>query len=812
MKKNKNLNFLTKGCTSLFVMVLVVLVSSHALYAQGVNMDKYITLTVMAHQKISLALRATEANTPIKIVSGTQTYEVNVNTDWTDANDYISRSTTMTIYGDLNGFDCSYNNNKLTGINVEQNPTLTALHCMYNQLNSLDVSANTALEVLYCYHNEINNLDISNNTSLTTLRCEINNLASLNVANGINDKMIQMRATHNPSLLCIQHDEGFEPSSNPCQNTSPLHGWCKDAIAKWNTECVNEVDTNKYIKLTVMPNRNIELDLKTVEDSIPIQIVGGSKIYNVIVSNRFWTFGSYSSSDTIMTIYGNIKEFKCAYNEANIQGIDASSAASMTYLDCQNNQIKYLNVSTDTALRQLFCSENQLTNLNVSNNTALTDLDCSINKITNLDLSHNLALITLDCGGNRLTNLDVSTNTDLKHLSCRSNQITNLDVSANTTLNYLNCGNNKLTDLDVSANTDLQELFCYSNLFTNLDLHNNIVLNYLDCGDNRFSNLDVSANTALQHLHCDDNQLTDLDVSANTTLQDLHCDGNQLSDLDLSHNPALNDLKCQENQLTSLDVRANTALEFLYCFDNQLTELCVNYNTLLRQLKCSNNPLKNLDVSDNTALLVLYCHHNQLTNLDIHNNTLLVNLICANNYLKQLDLSRNTDLMRLNCSNNYIKKLDISNNKALTELLCHHNNLYILNVANTNNAQMMGMYAFNNFNLDCIQHDEGFDPSTDCRWKKDDTAEWNTNCAEGVEENVLLESNVQLYPNPTHKEITVKINGTDLQHISVYNAQGTKVLESTSSRLNLQSLGIGIYFVEITTTNGEIVYKKLVKE
>ncbi len=791
MKENNMLRFSAKGFKSLFVMVLVALISTQTLHAQGVNMDKYITLTVTPNQQISLAFRASVANTPIKVVSGTREYNVNAGNDWTSADDYLSGSSTMTIYGNLDGLDCSFNYNKLTNINTDNNTSLQALHATYNHLTDLDMSANTALKVLLCYNNEIKNLDISANTALQMLRCESNALRSLNVANGNNTRIVQMRATNNPNLICIQHDEGFDPSSNPCQSSQPFHGWCKDAIAQWNTECVNEIDTSKYIRLRVEPNKNIELDFKTVADSALVQIVSGSDIYNEIASDTYWTFGHYVSGDTVMTIYGDIQAFKCAYNGEDIQGLYVSPNIAMTYLDCHNNQIKYLNISADTALTELICSENQLTTLNVSNNTALTNLDCRFNSINNLNINRNTALTELNCTVNQLSKLDLDANTSLTKLYCKGNHLTNLDVSANTELTTLYCSNNNLSTLDITHNTLLTELGCSSNQITNLD---------------------VSANTALQQLYCGKNHIDSLDLSQNTALTDLECQENRLTSLNVNQNTLLESLACQKNQLTSLDVKANTALEFLYCFENQITTFSTEYNTSLRQLKCSNNPLKNLDVSNNTTLLVLYCHHNQLTHLDIHNNTLLVNLLCANNSLKQLDISNNRDLMKLNCSSNKIKKLDISNLRNLTTFFCHYNNLNSLNVANTNNDRMIRMHAHGNPNLTCIQHDEGFDPSTACQWKKDDTAEWSTHCSENVAENIRLQNNIQLYPNPTQKQVTVKINGADLQHISVYNTQGEKVLGSTSHTLNFQNINAGIYVVEVVTTDGAVAYKKLIKK
>ena len=144
--------------------------------------------------------------------------------------------------------------------------------------------------------------------------------------------------------------------------------------------------------------------------------------------------------------------------------------------------------------------------------TALTYLNCSNNQITSLDVSSNIALIDLYCQGNQITSLDVSGATALTTLYCQDNQLTSLDVSSNTTLNYLHCLYNQLTSLDVSGATALTVLGCTSNQLTSLDVSNNTALTNLWCNGNQLPNLSLSQNTALTELICNSNQLTSLDL------------------------------------------------------------------------------------------------------------------------------------------------------------------------------------------------------------------------------------------------------------------------------------------------------------
>jgi len=272
---------------------------------------------------------------------------------------------------------------------------------------------------------------------------------------------------------------------------------------------------------------------------------------------------------------------------------------------------------------------------------SVTSLNVSNKDITSLaGIEYFTALNELNCNNNQLMALDVSSNTALTHLYCYSNHLTALDVRSNTALIDLYCYNNQLTALDVRSNTALTHLYCNNNQLTALDVSSNTALIDLYCDNNQLTALDVRSNTALIDLYCDNNQLTALDVSSNTALTHLYCDNNQLTALDVHSNTALTSLDCYSNHLTALDVRSNTALIDLYCYNNQLTALDVHSNTALTSLVCSNNQLTALDVSSNTALIDLVCSSNQLTALDVSGLALL-QICEANNQTVSLTLTGN---------------------------------------------------------------------------------------------------------------------------------------------------------------------------
>ncbi len=180
---------------------------------EEVNMDNYIQLTVQSNESIRLTLCAAADNTPIKIVSGTKVYDVILNADWTSNVEYLSGSDTMTIYGNLDKFNCYYNSNKITAI------------------------------------------DAGHNNILTHLDCGKNDLTYLNVANGNNANITFMGADQNPNLMCIQHDADFNPNAHP-YNPIDLSGWNKDQTAQWSTDCnaVGIENEALFNDVTIYPN------------------------------------------------------------------------------------------------------------------------------------------------------------------------------------------------------------------------------------------------------------------------------------------------------------------------------------------------------------------------------------------------------------------------------------------------------------------------------------------------------------------------------------------------------------------------------
>ena len=271
-------------------------------------------------------------------------------------------------------------------------------------------------------------------------------------------------------------------------------------------------------------------------------------------------------------------------NDGQISEKEAANAVALRVYDVRNmDEISYF-----TSLEWLSCSRNsypygEIESLNVSNNASLTYLDCSRNKITSLDVSNNTALTYLSCWENQLTSLDLSNNTALTDLDCRYNQLTSLDVSNNTALTDLWCDDNQLTSLDVSKNTALTTLACGGNQFESLDLSNNTALKELDCSYGNLVSLDLSNCNVLERLTCYNNELESLKLGQNNALTYLSCFGNQLTTLDVSGCSVLNSLNCSSNpQLLSIDLSKNAELTSFECYNTGITNVDLSKNRKLK--------------------------------------------------------------------------------------------------------------------------------------------------------------------------------------------------------------------------------------
>lgn len=134
---------------------------------------------------------------------------------------------------------------------------------------------------------------------------------------------------------------------------------------------------------------------------------------------NFYDFAAYTADkngDLLLTVAE-----RNAVTEINVQGLYISNLKGVEFFP---------------AVRSLNCSNNRLTSLNLSSNTALVRVNCSNNQLTSLNVTKCTQLQYLACENNRLTSLDVLNNPLLNELTCHYNNITSMTVKKNPRLSY----------------------------------------------------------------------------------------------------------------------------------------------------------------------------------------------------------------------------------------------------------------------------------------------------------------------------------------------------------------------------------------
>ena len=330
---------------------------SATLSAQTVNRDRYIVLTITSDPDAESAfsldpedkrayfyLTADTDNTPVEIVYGNIRSTIMVHSRERDAVGtqyvYLPKTSTMTIYGNVNGLNCCAVGREQIGIgpldfnggvqgpvsnlNISHNQGLKTLDCTNNMISLLDVSWNTGLEELNCSHNGLTTLDVSRNTALKVLDCSSNALGTIDVS-------------HNTALISLSCSENGLSQIDVSRNTALKSLDC----------CINQLTLLDVSRNTALIDLN------------------------------------------------------CFANE--FRSIDVSRNTALTRLICSGNKLTALDIRPHTALEELNCQQNKIIQLDLSQNTALKSLRCSENRLTTLDLSTNQSLELLQCYGNQLT-------------------------------------------------------------------------------------------------------------------------------------------------------------------------------------------------------------------------------------------------------------------------------------------------------------------------------------------------------------------------------------------------------------------------
>ncbi|CAL2064827.1 T9SS type A sorting domain-containing protein [Tenacibaculum sp. 190524A05c] len=621
--------------------------------------------------------------------------------------------------------------NNLTDLFLEDMPTLTSLDVSSNTnledigvsgtgLSVLDLSPLTKLIEVYANNTTITELDFSASPNLEYVECQNSQLTSLNLKNGNNSSDIELYATGNANLFCIQVDD---PSA------TYLSGWEKDATANFSDDC----------NWTYIPDDRFEDYLETHDANNNFVAVGDpTSMGNGIANDNFVKTANIENVTDLFIGFQGVTD---------ITGLEAFSALEVAFL--------FNNTLTDT-------------DLDLTANTNLKRIEGSGMGLTSINITGLAALERLEVSRNNLTSIDLSTNTALKDLIISTNNLSGLDISANVLLEDLQIHETTLSSIDVSANVNLTRILASLNQFTSLNTQNNALLETLSIGRNPLSSYDVSHLTNLQDLNLDETNITSIDISKNTNLVEFSArdidelvelnarngNNNNFTEFEVDGCPNLTCIEVDDPTASYLvapvwlkDATANFSeyCRFTTIPDANFEAYLETHNEFGGSVALgSSNSLGNGIIDDNLvptakieviqlltprnegiedftgiedfkSLIRFWADDNTLTNtdLDLRNNILLESLTlentgitslningltvlegveAGNNSLTTIDVSTNTGLKFLNVGDNDLTSLDISNND-LTSLTVRNNRLGAIDISTQ--ANLTSLYAEN---------------------------------------------------------------------------------------------------------------------
>ncbi|WP_430466518.1 T9SS type A sorting domain-containing protein [Winogradskyella ouciana] len=721
---------------------------------------------------------------------------------------------TINLTNNVSLVEAQLSQNSLTELDVNANAQLEHLNCDFNELTELNLAANTFLQSLSCSSNQLTNLDLSSNVNLIEANFNSNAITSLtlsnnlgelkridasgnqiegdidlstmaisacvfqtnqtefcpetidinlsnnlfdfvNIQNGINSDVASFNVLGNPNLECVQVDDVDNVPAN----------WIKDEATAYNIDC--------NFGETYVPDDNFEQALINLGyDSGPL-------------NDYVLTINIESITD--LDIGGN--------NIADLTGIEDFLA--LENLNCSNNTITELDLSSNINLLSIDCSGNQLMDIGLSNNIALTSINCSTNSISTIDLSNNINLSVLDISNNTFTSFLPSDVLSLQVFNCENNEIIELDFQQNQSLTSISCQSNFLETLNISNGQNAT--------LTDLNAQNNPDLMCVETDTGTVPSgatwlIDATAQFAIE---CFFGETYVPDDNFEQALIDLGLDSAPLDDYVFTENiEDITFLNVSGREIADLTgIEDFISLTNLNFENNSVSTIDISNNVLLNNLDVSNNVLADLDISNQLDLVDLDVSGNNLTELILDNNSNLVDLNVSSNMLTSLSVELFIALEELNCASNQLSSLDVSQNPNLTLLFCQSNMLIgdQLNLQNGNNENLELFNATNNPDLGCILVDDPVAVINNTNglydnWFKDDTASYQIICEDADNDGVPNEDD--LCPG-TEFGATVDLFGCAVIDLPIDNftisITGETCLNSNNGKISIEAQEVYTY-------------------
>ncbi|TDP57997.1 DUF7619 domain-containing protein [Flavobacterium dankookense] len=175
---------------------------------------------------------------------------------------------------------------------------------------------------------------------------------------------------------------------------------------------------------------------------------------------------------------------------SDLTGINAF--INIQRLECNNNQLTFLNISSLTNLRILKCSNNQLTSIIFPSTGSFDYLECDYNQLTVLDFPETFSVHSLNASHNQLTNVNINFTSFVEGINLSYNNLTSFTASNTHFIDGFNISNNQLSNL-VLDNVRFDYLFINNNNLSSINVIGTArVDNIMNIRNNQFSDLDLT--------------------------------------------------------------------------------------------------------------------------------------------------------------------------------------------------------------------------------------------------------------------------------------------------------------------------------
>ncbi len=152
-------------------VIILVLFTCLTCFAQEVNMDNYIVVTVKPGKTVGIAVDGLQKDVPARIINGDFDTIINMSKGWYVKSDFefIPTTDSVFIYGDVAELYCQCQYENITGIDPTHNPILRFIKADRNSISEIDLSNNPDLWYLCIYNNKLKSLDLSHNPRIKVL-------------------------------------------------------------------------------------------------------------------------------------------------------------------------------------------------------------------------------------------------------------------------------------------------------------------------------------------------------------------------------------------------------------------------------------------------------------------------------------------------------------------------------------------------------------------------------------------------------------------------------------------------------------------